>query len=154
MSKCDELHQFNLYHAKLPVYVCLKTLTIQKFNRNGKLIKSTYRLSLLVFFHCLVRGIAKLHLRTQLRDNVMAGSTDHPQFSVYQYHYFKPEMRRGEDHHLLVCVEPLGHFHSGNGGISSGHGEVDIEFNLATIPSISGGNGAEHGCGVEHLIVV
>jgi len=57
-------------------------------------------------------------------------------------------------YHLLVGVEPLGHFHSRNRGISSGHGEINIESNLTTIPAISRWNSAEHSSGVEHLVVV
>lgn len=40
----------------------------------------TYRLGFLVLFNCLVRSIRELNIRSQLRNNEMAGSTHHKRF--------------------------------------------------------------------------
>jgi len=120
---------------------------------------NTYRLGLLVFLNSLVRRIGEVHIRSQFRDNKVAGSKPQ-QFSnqiiTTQHNNTTVAISVGirRHHHLLVGVKPLGHLHSRHGSITSGHGEVGVKTNLTTGPAIPLWDGTEGGGGIKHLIIV
>ena len=57
---------------------------------------------------------------------------------------------------VIVGVEPLGHFHGGDGtfaGTPAGHGEVGVHTDLVFVVAVAFGAGSEQTQGVEDLVV-
>ena len=119
--------------------------------------KDTYCLGLLVLIHSLVRCVRELDVRAQLRNNVMAAPMKHHyiiQQTMNKTNNVSAMYTNTRVGDSLVGVKPLGHLHGGNRGVSSCHGEVNIQTDLTTGVTVSGWNSTEHGGGVENLVVV